>query len=112
MDTFLLIVLLVLLSVPAIIILFVKKRIDFFDPSVLFNLCIFIGYVLPIPSFLEGTDRFSNVWPLTYANFDASYSRALIQTILAVVGFLSGYLLLAKLIPQSVGHKKRGKNYV
>jgi oligosaccharide repeat unit polymerase len=112
MNTLLIIVLLTLLSMPAFIALLFKKRIDFFDPCVLFNFCIFIGYVLPIPSFLEGTDRFSNVWSLRYANFDASYSRALIQTILAVIGFLIGYLLLGKLIPQSVGHMKRGKNYV
>jgi len=62
-------------------------------------MCIFVGYVFPIPAFLAEVDPVSISWINVYGNFERSLERALWVTVLGVVGFYIGYVVMRDLVP-------------
>jgi hypothetical protein len=73
------------------------RRFDLLSPVLIFTMCIFVGYIIPIPAFLEGVDPVTTSWTNVYGNFERSLERALWVTILGVVGFYLGYLVMRDL---------------
>src|SRR4030095_5392051 len=59
---FTIIMLIILLGLPSVIQWMSGKSFDLFVPPVFFSVVIFLGYILPIPSFLAGEDPFSILW--------------------------------------------------
>jgi hypothetical protein len=75
------------------------RRLDVLSPVVLFTLCVFIGYVAPVPAFLAGIDPVSTTWTNVYGDFERSLARALWVTVLGVIGFYLGYGGVRDLLP-------------
>jgi hypothetical protein len=71
----------------------VRRRLDVLSPVLIFTMCIFIGYVIPIPTFLAETDPVTAYWTNVYGNFERSLEQALWVTILGVLGFYLGYFV-------------------
>lgn len=97
-DNFLLftvIALIILLSLPTFIQWVSGKPFDLFMPPVFFSVVIFLGYILPIPSFLAGEDPFSIIWGYPFRSLHNALLRALLLAILGVLGFYFGYGVLA-----------------
>src|SRR5436309_2385528 len=82
-----------LLCIPALVSLGRHGKIDFFFPPVLFSFIIFIGHVLPLSQFVRGEDAFSQTWPYSFRSFRESLDKALLTTVLGVLGFYLGFLL-------------------
>jgi hypothetical protein len=85
------ILLMALLSLPLCIQWISEKRFNLFAPPVFFSVFIFLGYILPIPSFLVGEDPFSILWGYPFRSLHDALLRALLLTILGVLGFYFGY---------------------
>ena len=86
----LLVLLVLLLAWPVLSSWLRREPVDLFQPSVMFSLFMLLGYVLPLPSFLNGTDHFTRVWDNTLVVTDRSLAGALIVVVLATLGFQLG----------------------
>jgi oligosaccharide repeat unit polymerase len=75
------------------------RRVDALSPVLLFTFYVFVGYVLPIPSFLAGVDPVTASWTNLYGNFERSLTRAVWVTLVGVLGFYLGYAATRDLIP-------------
>jgi len=76
-----------------------SRRLDVLSPVLLFTVCVFIGYVVPMPAFLAGIDPVSTTWTNVYGDFERSLARALWVTVLGVIGFYLGYGVVRDLLP-------------
>jgi len=96
-----LVILIGLLSAPTLSFLLKSKRIDPFWPPLMFSGFIFLGYVVPLPQFLRGADRFTLLRDNAIVLSDRALSMTLLIVILAVLGFYAGFS----------GLGRRGKGY-
>ena len=92
---FTIIMLIILLGLPSVIQWMSGKSFDLFVPPVFFSVVIFLGYILPIPSFLAGEDPFSILWGYPFRSLHDALLRALLLAVLGVLGFYFGYGVFA-----------------
>ena len=90
------------------------RRSDVLSPILLFTFYVFIGYLLPISSFLAGIDPVTISWTNVYGDFERSLPRALWITIAGVMGFYAGYAVTRDLLPETrrqvFGHLPRWRD--
>ena len=79
----------------------VCRRGDVLSPILLFTVYVFVGYVLPIPTFLAGMDPVTISWTDVYGDFERSLLRSLWVTIVGVIGFFVGYAATRDLMPSA-----------
>ncbi len=68
---------------------------DWTWPPFFFSVIVFLGYLSPLPAFLDSRDLFSIEWPHLYRAFDDSLSLALLLAAYGTIGFYAGYALSA-----------------
>jgi oligosaccharide repeat unit polymerase len=92
---FTIITLIVLLTLPSFMQKMSGKPIDLFVPPVFLSVVLFLGHILPIPSFLAGEDPFSILWGYPFRSQHDALLRALLLIILGASGFYFGYGVFA-----------------
>ncbi len=67
------------------------KRVDVFDPGLVFSLFMFLGYVVPYSRMGSPDDTFALVWPYEFSNVGQSREAAIQITLVASIAFLLAY---------------------
>src|SRR4051812_95810 len=95
-GTLVLLSLLVLVAVlPIVYLTVVNRRIDLFLPPTIFCGYVIMGYVSPVPSFVERRDSFSQEWPIGLSNLESSLAKALVVVLFGVIAYYLGYFVLS-----------------
>lgn len=81
------------LTTPILVRLALGKPIDVLHPTLLFSIFVFMGCVLPVSDFLEGTDPFTGAWYYPLANIESSLMHALRLVLFGVIAFYLGYAI-------------------
>jgi oligosaccharide repeat unit polymerase len=82
-----------LLAICRIYSYYQEGRINPFSPLVLFTTLVFLGYILPIPSFVNAQGfigRGEIVWPFAFYDIGKSIEKSLFVLIIAIIGFFIG----------------------
>lgn len=84
-------------------------KIDVFDPASIVSLCFLLGYVLPIPAFLNGQDVMSKFLGLRFSDFHGSLRIALTGAVLGLACFHLGYFALTRKSPAPLILEKKDR---